>query len=1446
VAAALAATGGFRTNLLEGDPRVAAAVALVLALSMVLARLLRRVGVLETTTFLLVGAALGPATAPFWPTLLRPGPLSDGYLSPALLEVLRPLAAGSLWLACFGGAEEAGRGTAGKDSIAAVGALTSVQLLSAGAVLVAVGLGLPRAPAALLLPHLSDPWTIAVLVAAPLVAGSPALSGAQVQTLRAEGVPSRLVTRTAVFGLLLFTGMSPFLAVDQRRPLAAFPIALVAGVALGFAAGPIVGRLRRGRVALVTAGLLAAGFGAEALRVPALPMLAVAGYVSTVAARGGAVVATAFSQVSFPVRAAAFTLLGAALLGDGTDLAPAALLATTLTVARVGLAAGLMPLAARLGGLDEGFRRFGFAAVLQRAELVVPLGLGLVATPDPQAALAGRVILLMAGLDALLGPEGLRWLFRETDDSPEHVAEQQAAARLGDPDDPEPFGPNPELSDPRLSSELRDLRFDLERLAGEVSLQLFEPLRQEAESYVRDLRREFLRHHRRVTVQARTAEEGEEVAGELRVQQSELADRFRAIVLRRTAALSRPGRFRPAHFFEAVDKVVAATAEALIVPVEPATYEPRPGDPLWKRLDRFVLRRRRGVARVLGLDPPRRRLPLRRLVRHHLYQVAVPGLEGTLSLVLEQQAELVARTRSLFDAVVQGYDAFAAQAVSGDGDPRAGLEALRTDTEEELAFCLSEAVRIEQEGGRRVHRTLGTGFRRVADESARLGTLDLPARERADPRPVRRQRRLGWGLLARFEGAERGVSAGFGLLALELELVGLEARLKDALAGELDELAADVRGRSAIQADRVAGALQEAAGSLGELAPTEPGGNVAGELRTAAEGVEKVVREASRGGTQLRDQLLDEGTISPFLDAFRRAAGGVTERYEIPASPLLRAEWQVPPPPGVAEVPFRDLVTAHIETVVAPRLVEIVRDFANRVEPLLGSLAELERRLAFNVELLTADLDVQPDEPMDDATRDLLDEMVATTLEKTSELLRGHANDAEGWPEELRQRLSEAVLGGVRELRRQLLDGEVSDLRIQLLRQSAGRRLVRGAEALPSNVARVRRETVRAFRRVVGEDRLDAGWRVLGLRSGFEAAPIDPAAFAPPRSPTDRVPLVYRRLFSPESLEAGDVLTGREEEIGRGVAALETRVGGADGRGATVVLIGQDGVGKGAVASAIVRGTRFKQVRRHRFAKPVLDLDELDEMFPSGSGQLVVARGLHWLAAPSPGGLEPLRRFVERLVTDAGRNAFLLQADALVWSHLVGLSGVGDVATDVIRLGPLDREPLRAAVLARHRLSGLGLSFGPSTEDRGLEERLLRAAGRLRRPYDSYFRRLHVASGGLVRDALRLWLASIERVDDKADVVHVGPLPDSPLPAIRALPEETLLTLHAVARSGWMDATGYAHLFRTEQVRAEARLARLERWGLLKSENGIYRVTVHLRGALHRALRDRGWVEDGE
>jgi hypothetical protein len=427
-------------------------------------------------------------------------------------------------------------------------------------------------------------------------------------------------------------------------------------------------------------------------------------------------------------------------------------------------------------------------------------------------------------------------------------------------------------------------------------------------------------------------------------------------------------------------------------------------------------------------------------------------------------------------------------------------------------------------------------------------------------------------------------------------------------------------------------------------------------------------------------------------------------------------------------------------------------------------------------------------------------------------------------------------VGGLEELRWQLVEGRVGELRSRLARETDGRLWIERVRRLPSLLARGRREFRTIVRAVLGGERIEKARLYLGLPTAEEDLLVDGNHFAREPGVLDHLPLVYRRLFSAQALEAGDLLVGRTDAIQRARKALS----GASRHLRAVALVGADGVGKGAVASAIVRGVDGVKPDTWTFAGPVT-VEQVDQFLATPrKNRLITVGGFHWLVSARPGGIEPLRRFVAGVIADDGKNAWLVKADSLVWEFAASLAPIHDAFPEIVELPPFDVAQLESAVLARHGMSGYELAFGHAEHTgiaRELNRRLL--GGRTRQ---AWFRDLHEASGGLIRDALLLWMSSVQKVDEAASSVWMGPVPSPPVAALRQLPEEVLLTLWQVARNGWTDPQIHASLFRMTPRRAEAHLARLVHWGLLACTDGRYRIVVHLRGAVVRVMQERRWV----
>lgn len=1190
---------------------------------------------------------------------------------------------------------------------------------------------------------------------------------------------------------------------------------------------------------------------------PVLVFLA-AGFGVTNFSKTGHRLIETVERLSLPVYVVFFTLAGAKLHLE--ELRQVALFALALVAVRgLGIYSGTK-MGARLGRADEATQQFGWMGFVSQAGVAILLAAIIGNTFGELGRSLETLIIAAVAINELIGPVMFKMglglsgeaitarssisparhlsvrppsISPEGDDAgrkrlepwPQHIGEKDL------------WGPTLHTQSAELDSRMQDLAGDLQSIVREVSTGPLREFQTDSGQYLRDLRREFLRHHRRLTVQARAEDDAdrEELVTMLRSAQSDLAAHWRGIVLGRSVTLAKQ-TWTPETMIQDLDGVVDALPEIVLALYEPQSFELRKEDSLWRQIRRRGLRLRKGWRKALGQGPPTRDVRFRGLGRFHLSYDAPARLEALAALFVEADRHMAARTRSLFDGVIAGYDDIVDIASDTDIDLEKQLVHLRHDVEEELALALDEVVRITSDGTHRAASALADGFVKMKEDLPKFGTLDLPGSERRTSRRFANRMRAMETLTKDVANLRKASSADYSSLAMELELLGLEARIKDNVSEYVSRLTNTVRRRAISQVERVSETLQGTLEVLNEELEKDYSGDELGNaLRKTTETVSKVTGEAARVTTELYQDLSDDSKIASLLDTLVDACRGLTPRYRVTVGQRQTGEWRLPTALPEVEVPFREIVLTYIDSQVAPKLLASRRELAEKAQPLANLLQELERAVAFNVELATAELEVVHDETIPEEMYSLLRDMVYGQLERSYNALEEIRVEAKGWPALIETEMRDASLGTLESLRSELSEGTFSKSRLEAMRRAAsGFRMIEQAER-QAPIERLKAQVRGGLRAVFGEDRLERWGAKLGVTGEAPAEALSAGSFAAPTVSAD-LPLVYRRLFAADTMEAGDVLTGREEEIRRAEAVLSSEV---KGRLRSVALVGVDGVGKAAVSSAIVRSRRWKNVKRVVFTAPV-SVEDVDAIFQDKpEGQLVVVDGLHWMLSMAPGGFDPLRRFVSGIIEEGGRRRWLAHGAVLFWNFASTVAPLRDAFPELIKLDPLNEQELQAAVMARHRLSGYEHSFDRS-DGSPIEGMFARGASRIRRPYDQYFHELLEATGGLVRDALRLWLASIRGIED--DVVHVGPIPASPYARVRRLPDDVLVNLYQIAREGWMDDAGQARLFRLDRNTAQAQLSRLAHLGLLEEREGSFVIAVHLRGALGRVFAERGWV----
>src|SRR5690606_10615608 len=162
------------------------------------------------------------------------------------------------------------------------------------------------------------------------------------------------------------------------------------------------------------------------------------------------------------------------------------------------------------------------------------------------------------------------------------------------------WGPPLQTSSTELDRAVRDLSLELSEVAQTVADDPLTRFRDDSLAYVRELRREFLRHHRRIIVAAHDHRSEVTAAQALRLEQAELADKWRAALLSRAARVKQQPTWEASPIVETVEAITESLPTHVRGVYEPTSFESKEGDGFRIRVGRYWLRSRRMAGRLFG------------------------------------------------------------------------------------------------------------------------------------------------------------------------------------------------------------------------------------------------------------------------------------------------------------------------------------------------------------------------------------------------------------------------------------------------------------------------------------------------------------------------------------------------------------------------------------------------------------------------------------------------------------------------------------------------------------------------------------------------------------------------------------------------------------------------------------------------------------------------------
>ena len=608
-------------------------------------------------------------------------------------------------------------------------------------------------------------------------------------------------------------------------------------------------------------------------------------------------------------------------------------------------------------------------------------------------------------------------------------------------------------------------------------------------------------------------------------------------------------------------------------------------------------------------------------------------------------------------------------------------------------------------------------------------------------------------------------------------------------------------------------------------------------IREATEPLHHVTVDALEATDSLVFELRSDRPLTPLLHALTEGAEALTEVYVVPMGGRAQSgDWTLPELRPRSEIPFRRALVSIMETRVSEALLDEQKQACNELMVVSESLSEFERMVPFNRELAIGDLANLDSSTIPMDVRTLIEEMLVGALQRSHQKLT-QIHTAHGtWSDALFQRFQNNTLQEVETLRSAFVSGSLDALGARLKQEADSSKLFRrdgrGVLGIIDAFAHWLGHTTAS---IIGPSRLHEWKAELGLLPPPEPRPLTAKDFEPTQ-PGKNIPVVYRRLFSDRALEAGDLLSGRQQLF---QDCLEHLLSSDSGRLRSVAVVGQQGVGKRSLSTALSR--KFPRVIELELSAPCTQADWDTFIGADGKGLLFVVPKLKWLR--TTGQTDFVSKLIEKIISDNGENAFLIVADSPHWQFMQQTSALSNAIGFCAELTPLGVEDLSEALLTRHNMSGYDLAFPQSQGLPNIITKLWpRLASRNLQQEARWFEALHTLTHGVMQDATIQWLHAIEEFQENEATIKLGVVSPVNQGAYAHLSEPMLLTVRHLMRLGWLTVDDHTADFGMTNPESKALLEHLRHYGLVHETQQHYTLDEHHEGPLFQELQRRGWL----
>ncbi|HUT62618.1 MAG TPA: hypothetical protein VMZ04_01555 [Anaerolineae bacterium] len=594
-----------------------------------------------------------------------------------------------------------------------------------------------------------------------------------------------------------------------------------------------------------------------------------------------------------------------------------------------------------------------------------------------------------------------------------------------------------------------------------------------------------------------------------------------------------------------------------------------------------------------------------------------------------------------------------------------------------------------------------------------------------------------------------------------------------------------------------------------------------------------------------------------YITRIRSALDAVADAHSIFK---VRDVENVPPVSKVSRVALKELVMKEVFQPIVSKHGVSENSLNNRIEQSMRALAEIDQIVDYNMNTALILLEEHLEEEALDKAYTLVIEVFERTQTQLSELKTGFEKIASIAAEDLNGLTSE--LKG--DIQKMADNDKVFELKIRLARAKTREKILNNIRFLLTSTKRLVRSLVPNI--IEFAHRLRSGYnrirKITGLAPVSKIMDLKLTEFlSESQTRLSRLPYVYQRLFSSQSLTDRRFFSSREEEIMEIKNAFSLWQAGKD---ISVSLIGERGSGKTSLlyfaGLDIFEGTPivtvelnkkifeeedlFNVLKESFNESDVKTLDELEERIAHHEERRIcIFENLHNLFFRTVYGLDAIERFI-LLVQRTERSIFWIITCALYgWMYLDKVIHISSYLGKSVELGLEKREEVEDTIIKRHRVSGYLLRF--ETPPDILKSRAFKklSSDEERQPFlrEQFFNQLVRLASGNIRVALLFWLMAIKEITK--DTMIVSSEIEFDHTFVYQLPAEELFSLAALIQHEHLDTHMHALIFSQDIRVSEMILNRMLHKGYLQKNDDLYSIHPFLYRPVVKALKSKNILQ---